>query len=204
MNKDKNRKVRAIIFDLGGTITVNGVYTAFPIYDKKLGLKVGALKSIMDKYFLEDLEKGRLSEADFWKGMAKKSGKNLSGLRNLVIANFREIPGMRDILRRCKKNYKTGLLTNNVISWYRIHLKKHGLKKLFDIRINSSYLGIRKPGKEIYLITSRRLGVEPNECIFVDDLEENVRGARKAGMISFQFKSPKQTEKQLKKLGVKI
>jgi putative hydrolase of the HAD superfamily len=56
------------------------------------------------------------------------------------------------------------------------------LDELFDVVVDSSEVGMRKPDPGIYLLTCRKLGVGPEECIFVDDLECNVVAAAALGM----------------------
>jgi HAD superfamily hydrolase (TIGR01509 family) len=57
------------------------------------------------------------------------------------------------------------------------------LADLFDAVVLSGAVGVAKPNSEIYLLTARRLGLEPGQCVFVDDLRRNVAGAVAAGMV---------------------
>jgi FMN phosphatase YigB (HAD superfamily) len=61
-------------------------------------------------------------------------------------------------------------------------------------------VGITKPQPEIYELTAARLGVEPEECVMIDDLPNNVAGAQLAGMKGLVFSSRRQLEKDLKVL----
>ena len=73
---------------------------------------------------------------------------------------------------------KTGLISN---SWG-LGIYDRAPVDLFDATVISGDVGLRKPQPEIYLLACQRLGVEPAECVFVDDLRENCAGAGAVGM----------------------
>ncbi|PKW12542.1 HAD-IA family hydrolase [Saccharopolyspora spinosa] len=62
-------------------------------------------------------------------------------------------------------------------------LREPDLADLFDAVVLSGAVGVSKPNAEIYLLAARRLGLEPGQCVFVDDLPRNVAGAVGAGMV---------------------
>ncbi len=196
--------ISAVIFDLGGVILKNGIYTSIPIYEKKRKMPKNFLRNLFDNKYLIPLEIGKIPEKDFWKGLASDLGYDISDFKNLVLKNFILNKRVWKLVKQCKENYKIGLLTNNSKEWTYQLDKKHNFYKIFDVVVVSAEEGIRKPGSKIYKLMTERLKVKPSECVFIDDLIENVKGARKLGIKSFQFKSSFQCEKELRKLGVKI
>jgi putative hydrolase of the HAD superfamily len=196
--------ISAVIFDLGGVILKNGVYTAIPLYEKKHKMPKGYLRNLFDGKYLIPLELGKIKEEDFWKGLSQDLQQDISDFKTLVFKNFLPISETWKIAKKCKKNYKLGLLTNNLKEWTDRLERKYNLSKLFDIIVVSAEVGMRKPDPKIYQLITKKLKIKPTECVFIDDLQENVKGAKKLGIKSFQFKSSSQCEKELKKLGVKI
>jgi putative hydrolase of the HAD superfamily len=78
--------------------------------------------------------------------------------------------------------HRTALLTNNVREWELAWRALMPFDELFDVTVDSSAVGLRKPDPAIYRLTCERLGLDPAECLFVDDLECNVAAARALGM----------------------
>jgi epoxide hydrolase-like predicted phosphatase len=87
---------------------------------------------------------------------------------------------MVDVVRRARSHgVRTALLSN---SWGSTGYERERFPDLFDAVVISAEVGLRKPEPEIYLFAAERLGVQPPECVFVDDLPQNVDGARAVGM----------------------
>jgi putative hydrolase of the HAD superfamily len=90
---------------------------------------------------------------------------------------------MVDAVRRVRAaGYRTALLTNNAREWGVRWRAVLPLDELFDVVVDSSEVGLRKPDPAIYRLTCASLGVRPEECLFVDDLECNVVAGRGLGM----------------------
>ena len=68
---------------------------------------------------------------------------------------------------------------------------------LFDVIVQSSVVGCRKPEPQFYEIACRQLGVEPSSCVFLDDLGVNLKPARAMGMITIKMSDPTQTLAEL-------
>jgi epoxide hydrolase-like predicted phosphatase len=71
---------------------------------------------------------------------------------------------------------------------------------LFDAVVTSGEVGFAKPDRRIYLLTARRLGLDPATCVFVDDLAANVRGAAAAGMVGVHHRTVRATLEELETL----
>ena len=85
-------------------------------------------------------------------------------------------PGMADVVRRARAaGLRTALLSN-------AEGGEHAYGDLFDTAVLAGEAGVRKPQPGAYLLVAQRLGVAPEQCVLVDDLAVNVRGAAAAGM----------------------
>ena len=87
---------------------------------------------------------------------------------------------------------RTGLVSN---SWSTGHYDRELLARLFDAILISAELGMHKPEPEIYLLASRRVGAEPEACLFVDDLRENCEGAEAVGMTAIRHRDARRDDR---------
>jgi epoxide hydrolase-like predicted phosphatase len=84
------------------------------------------------------------------------------------------------------------LLTNNVREWEQHWRAMAPIDELFELVVDSAFVGMRKPDPEIYELTVRALGVPAAECLFVDDIEVNCVAAEAAGMTAVVFRDTAQ------------
>ena len=99
---------------------------------------------------------------------------------------------MIELMRDLKAaGYRMALLTNNVREWEPLWRAMLPVDEIFELVVDSAFVGIRKPEPEIYELTLERLGggIGARECLFVDDVEDNVAAARQLGMTAVQFRS---------------
>ena len=95
------------------------------------------------------------------------------------------------------------LLTNNVREWEPLWRAMLPVDEIFEVVVDSAFVGMRKPEPEIYELTLERLGVPAETCLFVDDVEVNFEAARKAGMSAVHFRDNEQAIAEIQKaLGV--
>jgi len=149
------------------------------------------------------LERGQIELDEFERWAAETLSEGLerplspSGLKERMNAGLQADETMTGAVRRLRgAGVKTALLSN---SWGGGAYERERFGELFDAVVISGEVGARKPEREIYLIAAERLDVEPQECVFVDDLLQNVEGARAVGMEAFvhrnaQFTIPKLEE----------
>jgi epoxide hydrolase-like predicted phosphatase len=90
-------------------------------------------------------------------------------------------------IRELRGTVKLGLLTNNVKEFGEHWRSTFPIDELFEVVVDSSHVGMRKPDPEIYLLTCSQLGVEPSDAVFVDDNADNVAAARALGMETVHF-----------------
>jgi putative hydrolase of the HAD superfamily len=115
-------------------------------------------------------------------------------------------PEMLHLARRLKESgVKIAILSNMQSDMLKVMRAKFDWLSEFDVQMYSCEVGMVKPTVEVYLECARRLGVDPDACLFLDDKQPNVTGAEKAGMHALLFHGQrKEAEKALKELGVTL
>ena len=190
-------RIRGAIFDFGGVMTEPVFRRPDNVHADMLGLAAFFLSELRAVYPLPTgahdlhlLETGRLAEAEFFARLcdryAAQGGPQLDPVaaRQAVFSRGITACGaMVDAVRTLRTaGYRTALLTNNAREWEPEWRPVIPVEDLFDVVVDSSVVGLRKPDPAIYLLTCARLGLRPEECIFVDDLDCNVDAARSLGM----------------------
>jgi putative hydrolase of the HAD superfamily len=190
---------RALISDFGGVLTTP-LQAGFLAYQEETGVSLEQLGRAMAKATEEHgdhplfmLERGEISEVEFRDRIEPhlESGFDLTRLRTLyfdrIVPNRPMIEFVREVRRR---GTRTALLTNNVREWEPLWRSKlPEIDELFEVVVDSAFVGLRKPDPAIYELTLERLGdgVRPADCVFVDDLEVNCEAARALGMTAVRF-----------------
>jgi epoxide hydrolase-like predicted phosphatase len=103
--------------------------------------------------------------------------------------NGRMIDYMRSLRAR---GYKLAICTNNVREWEARWRAMLPVDEIFDVVVDSAFVGTRKPEPEIYRLTLQRLEVGAQEALFIDDMELNCQGARDVGIAAVWFQSDEQ------------
>jgi putative hydrolase of the HAD superfamily len=187
--------LRAALFDLGGVI-FSSPFDAFARYEAERGLPPGFIRGLNAADHLGNawarLERNELSIDDFavaFEAEALTAGGELSGrdVISLLVGDIR--PAMVEAVRRCHHRMKTGLLTNNFVALNGDGLAGELLQH-FDVVVESSQVGIRKPEPAFYTMACEQLGIEPREAVFLDDLGVNLKPARAMGMSTIKVIDP--------------
>lgn len=201
----------AAIFDCGGVLTTS-VARCFLEFEQALGLPPHSLLQ-MWRELAEDgsqpafyeLERGRLSEAEFWRrlpwDLEKRLGvrvnlpSDIHEVRQMLWSGLGRNERMLAAARAITTTYKTALLTNGVREW--AHLRALCCPEMFDIVVDSCEVRVRKPELEIYEVVCTRLGIEPEDAVFIDDIPVNVDAARSVGMTGILFQGTQDAIRQL-------
>ena len=180
-----DRDDRGLLVDFGGVLT-SSVWDSFADFCRDKGLVEDSIRRLFreDPEALADLRKletGRMEEHDFERRFAERLG--LEDAADLIDSMFRGMKPSEPMVAAVRgardSGIRTGLLSN---SWSTSHYDRALLAELFDAVVISAEVGLHKPEPEIYLLASKRLGVEPQQCVFIDDLRENCAGAEAVGM----------------------
>jgi putative hydrolase of the HAD superfamily len=193
--------IRAVLWDFGGVI-LTSPFEAFAAYERELGLPDGFIRSVNvadpDANAWARLERAELSAAAFvteFEGEARRLGGDLSGQRVLELLTGDVRPEMVAALRTVREaGLRTACLTNNIAADDDHPASRPEVTEvmtLFDVVVESSKLGIRKPETRFYELACDWLEVTPAECVFLDDLGVNLKPARAMGMTTIKVGAPR-------------
>ena len=214
MPESEPAELDAAIFDLGGVLTTP-IFESFKGFEEELGLEPGDLiKAFREHYKRQDgeadfhlLETGRISEAEYYKRLGTRVSE-MGGkitmpedpveVRKKLWGRIQRNEEMIEAVGKIHEHYKVGLLTNNVKEWG--GWRDLYPADLFDVVIDSSDVGVRKPDPAIYRLACDGLGVAPERAAFVDDIDTNVEGARAFGLTAIQFTTTGEVLERLRPL----
>jgi len=191
-----------VISDFGGVLTTP-LIQSFVAFQDKTGIAMETLGVAMQRigdrdgaHPLFELEKGKLTEADFLQQIADELEPELGHRPEMhrfseiyfdalepnapMIALMRELRG---------QGLRMALLTNNVREWEPLWRAMVPIDELFEVVVDSAFVGCRKPEQRIYEILLERIGLPADECLFVDDVEVNCDAARALGMTPVHFRA---------------
>ena len=187
--------IRAVLFDVGGVI-ITSPFESFSRYEAEHGLPDGFIRKINstnpDTNAWAHLERGAVSFDEFcerFEEEAQAAGGSLKARAVMELLAGEVRPAMLEAVRRCHERLKTAMVTNN---W---RAEDEGgrldtLLPLFDVVIESSKAGVRKPDPRFYEMACDQLGIEPSEAAFLDDLGINLKPARAMGMTTIKVADP--------------
>ena len=194
--------ITTVISDFGGVLTTPLVQSFAAVQDEtgvpfqQLGKAMARIEAEDGAHPLYELEKGRLTEEDFLAKLGDALEPELGHRPELH--RFREIyfkalhpnEPMIELMREAKdRGHRMGLLTNNVREWEPLWRSMLPVDEIFEVVVDSGFVGCRKPDREIYELTLQRLGgVAPEECLFVDDADVNCDAARELGMTAVHYR----------------
>jgi putative hydrolase of the HAD superfamily len=202
--------IEAVISDFGGVLT-SPLMQAFSRVQDDIDLPMEALPKAFARCLERDgehplfvLERGEITEREFMarlgRGLEEELGRPVSlhdfGAR--LMAALDPNHQLLDRYRALKADgVRFALCTNNVREWEPRWRAMLPVDELFEVVVDSAFVGTRKPEPEIYAITLERLGLPGEACAFVDDVELNVEGARAAGMHGIVFRDTTQAIAEL-------
>ena len=204
--------IQAVLWDFGGVFTTSP-FEAFARFEKARGLPENFIRTINstnpDHNAWARFESSAISVDEFdaaFREEAQAHGHSVAGKDVLELLSGEFRPRMAAALAKCKKHFKVGCITNN--------MRKAGdgptmaasderaeqaakVMALFDLVVESSVEGVRKPQPRIYEIACERLGVAPRHTVFLDDLGINLKPARAMGMTTIKVVTEQQAIREL-------
>ena len=201
--------IRAVISDFGGVLT-SPLIESFLAYQDTSGIRFEELGLAMQRaaekrgeHPLFELEKGRITEAEFL-GMLEdelEGDVKLDSMRETYFAHLHPNEPLIAYMRELRdRGLRMALLTNNVREWEpHWRAKLPDIDDIFEVIVDSAFVGMRKPDPEIYTLTLERLGggLRAEECVFVDDNDVNVEAARALGMVGVHYRDAEQARAEL-------
>jgi putative hydrolase of the HAD superfamily len=197
--------ITAVLFDFGGVIT-SSPFEAFARYEADRSLPTDFLRTVNatepDTNAWARLERSEIDLAGFDVAFAEESealGHRVPGrdVMGLLSGDLR--PEVVRAVTVIAGRLKTGLLTNNVVGMDPSGAIADVLAH-FDVVIESSVVGVRKPDPAFYELACERLAIEPDEAVFLDDLGINLKPARALGMQTIKVTDPATALAQLEQI----
>lgn len=195
--------MKGLLVDFGGVLTTN-VFDSFKQFCVAEGLDPDAVR----KLFREDaealaelrrLEKGEVTEEDFSVTFGRRLGvADTDGLTDRLFAGMGPDEPMIEAVKAAKRSgVRTGLISN---SWGHGRYDRDAFPEMFDGVVISGEVGLHKPEPEIFHMGAEKIGLAPEECVFVDDLKENCEGAAAVGMTPILHRGADTTLPELERL----
>ncbi len=201
-----NNNIQAILWDFGGVFT-SSPFEAFNRLEERIGAPRDFIRRINatnpETNAWARFESNSVSLAEFDTLFAEESaaaGHRINGSEVIALLSGELRPRMVAVLEQCKTHFKVACITNNVKAGEGPGMSRDpakaqavaGVMEKFDLVVESSIEGIRKPNPEIYRLTCTRLGVQPGQAVFLDDLGINLKPAAAMGMQTIKVLSEEQ------------
>ncbi|HEY8082101.1 MAG TPA: HAD family phosphatase [Solirubrobacterales bacterium] len=198
---ERGNQIQAVISDFGGVLTTPLIesFMAFQdqtgISSETLGKAMQAATEANGDNPLFEMERGEITEVAFLEQLTD-SLEPLLGHRP-EMHRFKEIyfealdpnPPMIELMRELKaEGHRMAMLTNNVREWEPLWRPMLPVDEIFEMVVDSGFVGCRKPESQIYALTLEKIGLPAEACLFVDDVLINCEGAQKAGINAVHFK----------------
>lgn len=192
--------IAAVIWDFGGVFTTSP-FEAFNRFELQRGLPKDLIRTINasnpDSNAWALFERGKIDHRAFDSKFLEEStalGHPVRGAEILPLLSGEVRPRMVAALLTCKRRFKVGCITNNMPVGHGAGMaasaagasRAGDIMQHFDVIIESSKTGLRKPDPRIYLLMCERLGVDATACIYLDDLGVNCKPAAQLGMAAIK------------------
>lgn len=187
-------EIRAVLFDIGGVLTVSPVHRIITFCGER-GISDDTRRAIFatgDGPWSR-FERSELTRDEFiaeFDGHIMSSGAAACGpdFMTWFFEGFEPRPAMIATVHFLRDRMKVGAITNNVARDEAPARRTSGLDvhSMFDVVVESALVGARKPEPRIFQVACELLEIEPHEAVFLDDLGENLKGARALGMTTIK------------------
>lgn len=177
--------IKAIIFDCFGVLYVDSKKSLLDI------VPLARQAELHDIFTANNY--GYYDKNEYLAQVAAVTGMTPQQVADYAAHEHRANQRLLEVIRsQLRGRYKLGLLSNIGREWIYDFFSKHQLHELFDEVVLSGEEGITKPSVAIFELMAERLGLEPAECLMIDDIVENCTGAQAAGMRTIHFQDTTQ------------
>ena len=192
--------IKAVLWDFGGVVT-SSPFEAFNRYEQANDIPLDFIRTTNatnpDTNAWAQFESSQISVSEFDSTFARETrsrGHEIPGTKVLELLSGDLRPEMVEALTRISKKYKTACLTNNMKTGEGPSMQGSAeraepineVMAIFDVIIESSVIGYRKPNPKFYLLACEQLNIDPSEAVFLDDLGVNLKPARELGMTTIK------------------
>ena len=178
--------INAVVFDIGGVLEITPDLGLTEVWEARLGLPAGELDARMREAWIGG-SIGTITESDVYHALTERLGLTGEQLSAYIDDLWREYLGtanteLIDYARALRPQYRTGILSNSFVGAREREQAAYGFEDLVDEIVYSHEAGLCKPEPRVYELICSRLGVMPQETVFLDDAQVCVDGAREAGL----------------------
>ena len=206
--------IEAVLWDFGGVFTTSP-FEAFNRFEAANGLPRDLIRTVNATNPLENawalFERAEIDRAGFDMKFLEEStalGHPVRGADVLPLLSGDVRPRMVEALKLCKQHFRVGCITNNMAQGHGPGMaasaegasRSAAIMALFDVILESSKVGVRKPDPRIYQMACVELGVAPGACVYLDDLGVNCKPAAQLGMQAIKVVSEAQALDDLARL----
>ena len=196
----RDRRIRAVLWDFGGVITTSP-FESFARYEREHGLPTDFIRGLNAANHHSNawakMERAQVSLDEFcdlYEAEAVAAGHPIDARAVLACLAGDVRPQMVAALRTIKaRGLKQGCLTNN----FNAMSGENPILALFDVIVESSRVGVRKPEPRFYEIACELLDISPDEAVMLDDLGVNLKPAREMGMSTIKVVDPDEALREL-------
>jgi putative hydrolase of the HAD superfamily len=201
-------EINTILFDIGGVILSDGWGRASRKQAcAKFGLSVEEFQARHDKV-ADSFEMGKIDLDGYLKETVFYENRTFSKdeFKDFMFAQTRPNETTLDVLNELAttKRYLMCTINNESLALNEFRINKFNLEDYFTAFFSSSFMGIKKPGPEIYQRVLKIIQRRPEQCVFIDDREENLVSPRELGIHCIEYLDHKQLVSDLEKLGVRV
>ena len=196
--------IRAVVFDIGGVLEITPDLGVTRQWEDRLGLPAGGLDERMrDAWVGGSL--GTITLDDVHQALRDRLGLDQGQLVEFMADLWREYLGtanteLIEYARGLRPRYRTGIISNSFVGAREREQAAYGFEDLVDEIVYSHEAGMSKPDPRIYALACTRLGVRPEETVFLDDSEMCASGAREAGMHAVRYNTNAQAIAEIDRL----
>jgi epoxide hydrolase-like predicted phosphatase len=184
--------IRAVVFDIGGVLEITPPTGWVEQWEARLHLNPGELDArLMDVWRAGTL--GTISEQEVEMRIGQIMGLDQQQVAALMADLWEEYLGELNVelvayFASLRPRYRTALLSNSFAGARDKEQERYHFADLCDLLIYSHEEGIAKPDRRIFELICERLGLQPAEIVFLDDVETSIAAAREFGMQAILFR----------------
>lgn len=196
--------IKTVLFDLGNVLA----YIDFDAFWRNLGFfQPETIAPFKDGYtfWTRKYETGHVKTQEYLNGLQSvfqnkfTTGQLVQAFASIILT---PVEGMADLAKRVSQSCQTALVSNTNEIHYALSMKQFEVMNILHKHYMSYQLQVMKPAPGFYDAIIKDQKTAPSSLVFIDDLENNLQGAKSAGMQTILFKNPAQLETELKKFGV--
>jgi epoxide hydrolase-like predicted phosphatase len=196
--------IRAVVFDIGGVLEITPDLGTTQRWEDRLKLPAGEVNERMQDVWAGG-SIGAITEDEVHRAVRERLGLRGPQLAAFMSGMWREYLGtantaLIEYARQLRPRYRTGLVSNSFVGAREREQEAYGFEDLVDEIVYSHEAGMSKPDPRIYALACTRLGVAPQEMVFIDDTDECVAGAREVGIHAVCYRDNAQAISQISQL----